>query len=82
MGNDAPRVRLFTPAALILVVTVYAVLSEHTFIGICFIYHEYSEVWKIVGVDNIFTANLVVMRCNTWRIPPPIRFIESYLTFH
>lgn len=34
-----PRVRLFTPAALIRVVTVYAVLSEHTFIGICFIYH-------------------------------------------
>lgn len=34
-----PRVRLFTPAALIRVVTVYAVLSEHTFIGTCFIYH-------------------------------------------
>lgn len=37
-----PRVRLFTPAALIRVVTVYAVLSEHTFIGICFIYHYKS----------------------------------------
>lgn len=49
------------------------------FIGIDFIYHYYSEMRKLVRIENIFPANLVVMRGHAWRNAPG-RFVESYLS--
>lgn len=73
-----PRVRLFTPAALIRVVTVYAVLSEHTFIGICFIYHyECGFMSASPRRQNVAWTLVAEIACDCNR-PPPLQ-VNCYL---